>query len=240
MTTLLFFGFFAIAAGFLSVAAGFGGVMLILPVKSAMLGVTAVLPVAALAQFINNSYIFSKNYKSAELPKISKFLLIALPFSIIGALCVPLLSDKILAALLGIYLIFCGILKIFGFFPKPESKFSQLVFSSLAGFLSGFLGVPGGFDRAVFSSKELSIPHLAAAESASGVVINACKFIVYYKLNMVNSNNSTSGLCIGCGIVIGSLIASKYQIKFKKAIYGTITAAFMIAASIVLIYSHIF
>ena len=85
MTQFIVLTTVGLIAGGLSGAVGFGGGMILLPVITYFYGVEIAVPVSTIAQLLSNVSKAGMGFRSIEWKAVVRFLLVALPFTALGA-----------------------------------------------------------------------------------------------------------------------------------------------------------
>ena len=111
-------------AGLLSGAVGFGGGMVLLPVITYFYGVEVAVPVSTIAQLVSNLSRVGMGWKQISWKAAGQFLLLAVPFTALGALGFAKFPKGPMTIVLCVFLIVFAILKLRGkmTLEKPRAR----------------------------------------------------------------------------------------------------------------------
>lgn len=115
--TLIIVGLFA---GFLSGAVGFGGGMILLPVITYFYGVEVAVPVSTIAQLMSNLSRVGLGWKQIDWKASGRFLILAVPFTALGAFGFAKVPKAPMTVALGVFLIVFAIMKLAGKMRLPH------------------------------------------------------------------------------------------------------------------------
>ncbi|MDD2595240.1 MAG: sulfite exporter TauE/SafE family protein [Bacteroidales bacterium] len=232
--SLILLGFIA---GIFSGAVGFGGGMIILPIITYFYGVEVAVPISTIAQLMSNLSKVGMGFKEIKWKQVGMFLILAAPFTALGALGFAKVDKQLMTKILCVFLIIFAILKLTGKFKLPQKRGTMLIGGGITGLINGLLGISGPLSSAVFLTLELAPVAYIASEAAAASAMHIIKTIVYGKLNLMNGNIFLVGLCIGAAMIIGNYIALKTIKKVKNKLYQRIVVVVMIGVSIWLFFS---
>ena len=210
-----------LVAGLLSGSVGFGGGMILLPVITYFYGVEVAVPVSTVAQLLSNLSRVVIGWKEISWKAVGWFLLLALPFTTLGAFGFAKVPKAPMTVVLCFFLIVFAIMKLMGKMKLPHRPSTMIV---------------GG---GVFLSIELAPVSYIASEAAAAAAMHIVKALVYGKLNLMHVNIFLSGIGIGCAMMIGNFIAMRCIRNVNKKLYQKIVAGIMIAVSLWLIISTV-
>lgn len=238
MTTfiLVMVGLFA---GFLSGTVGFGGGMILLPVITCFYGIEVAVPVSTIAQLMSNLSRVGMGWKHIEWKFAGEFLILAVPFTILGAAGFSLVPKQPMTVVLGLALIAFAILKLKGKMNLPHHPATMIAGGGITGLINGLLGISGPLSSACYITLNLVPVSYIATEAVSAVVMHVIKAIVYGKLSLMSGAILLQGLYIGVAMMAGNIVALKLIGKLKNNIYKKIVAIVMILVSAWLVVSNI-
>src|SRR5574344_93970 len=133
-------------AGILTGAVGFGGGMLILPVITYFYGVGVAVPISTIAQLLSNLSKVGMGFKSINWKSVGMFLILAAPFTAIGAMGFAKVSGDMkpmMTRILCVALIIFAIIKLTGKIRLPKSNATMIAGGGITGFVNGMLGISG-------------------------------------------------------------------------------------------------
>lgn len=228
-----------LAAGLLSGSVGFGGGMILLPVITYFYGVEVAVPVSTIAQMLSNLSRVVMGWKEIDWRAVGMFLLLAVPFTALGAFGFAKVPKGPMTIVLCSFLIVFAVMKLMGKMRLPHRPSTMVVGGGVTGLVNGLLGISGPLSGAVFLTLELAPVSYIASEATTAAVMHIVKAIVYGKLNLMSDSIFLSGCGIGCAMILGNFIAMRFIRNVNKKLYQKVVAGIMIAVSLWLIVSQI-
>lgn len=226
-------------AGFLSGSVGFGGGMVLLPVLTYFYGIEVAVPVSTIAQLMSNLSRVGIGWKSIKWTFVWQFLILAVPFTALGAVGFAVVPKQPMTVVLGCALIVFAILKLRGKMNLPHKPATMIVGGGITGLINGLLGISGPLSSACYFTLNLAAVSYISTEATSAVVMHIVKIIVYGKLNLMTTHTFLNGLYIGLSMMVGNFVAMKLIGKIENKIYKKIVAVVMILVSAWLVVSNI-
>lgn len=228
-----------LAAGLLSGSVGFGGGMILLPVITYFYGVEVAVPVSTIAQMLSNLSRVVMGWKEIDWRAVGMFLLLAVPFTALGAFGFAKVPKGPMTIVLCSFLIVFAVMKLMGKMRLPHRPSTMVVGGGVTGLVNGLLGISGPLSSAVFLTLELAPVSYIASEATTAAVMHIVKAIVYGKLNLMSDSIFLSGCGIGCAMILGNFIAMSFIRNVNKKLYQKVVAGIMIAVSLWLIVSQL-
>ena len=228
-----------LVAGLLSGAVGFGGGMILLPVITYFYGVEVAVPVSTIAQLLSNLSRVGIGWKHIDWKAAGRFLILAVPFTALGAFGFAKVPKGPMTIVLCVFLIIFAIMKLMGKMKLPHKPATMIVGGGITGLINGLLGISGPLSSAVFLTLELAPVSYIASEATAAAVMHIVKAIVYGKMSLMSGSIFLNGLLIGCAMMLGNFIAMRCIKNVNKKLYQKIVAGVMIAVSLWLIISNL-
>lgn len=226
-----------LTAGFLSGSIGFGGGMIIIPVITYFYGVESAVPLSTTALLLSNLSRCAMAFKEINWKAATRFLLFALPFTVLGSLGFTVVNKVLLTRLLSVFLIVFAIFKLTGKKELPSGKKTVIIGGGLSGLLNGMLGISGPISSAVFLTLDLTPVAYIGTESAAAAIMHMVKAFVYGKFDLITGDMFVNGVFIGCAMILGNFFAMKLVRHVNKKPYRMVVASFMMIASVYLFVS---
>ena len=167
--------------------------MVLLPVITYFYGVEVAVPVSTIAQLVSNLSRVGMGWKQINWKAAGQFLLLAVPFTALGALGFAKFPKGPMTIILCVFLIVFAILKLRGKMTLPHKPATMIVGGGVTGLINGLLGISGPLSSAVFLSLDLAPVSYIASEATAASVMHIVKAIVYGKLNLMSGNILLSG-----------------------------------------------
>ena len=228
-----------LVAGLLSGSVGFGGGMILLPVITYFYGIEVAVPVSTIAQLLSNLSRAGIGWKSIDWKAAGRFLLLAIPFTALGAFGFAKVPKAPMTVVLGIFLILFALRKLAGKMNLPHKPATMIVGGGVTGLVNGLLGISGPLSSAAFLTLNLSPVAYVASEATAAAVMHIVKILVYGKLNLMNGYIALSGVFIGGAMILGNFLSMRFIKNVDKKRYRKVVAGVMIAVSLWLIISNI-
>lgn len=228
-----------LAAGLLSGSVGFGGGVILLPVITYFYGVEVAVPVSTIAQMLSNLSRVVMGWKEIDWRAVGMFLLLAVPFTALGAFGFAEVPKGPMTIVLCSFLIVFAVMKLMGKMRLPRRPSTMVVGGGVTGLVNGLLGISGPLSSAVFLTLELAPVSYIASEATTAAVMHIVKAIVYGKLDLMSDSIFLSGCGIGCAMMLGNFIAMRFIRNVNKKLYQKVVAGIMIAVSLWLIVTQI-
>lgn len=237
--TYLILAFVGLIAGLLSGSVGFGGGMVLLPVITYFYGIEVAVPVSTIAQLMSNLSRVLIGRKHVDWKAVARFLLLAIPFTALGAIGFAKINKAPMTIALCLGLILFAIMKLRGKLHLPHRPATMIVGGGVTGLINGLLGISGPLSSAVFLTLELAPVSYIASEAAAAAAMHVVKIIVYGKLSLMSWQILLSGLFIGCAMMAGNFVSMRLIHNVNKKKYQKVVALVMIAVSLWLIVSNL-
>ena len=121
--------------------------MVLLPVITYFYGVEVAVPVSTIAQLVSNLSRVGMGWKQISWKAAGQFLLLAVPFTALGALGFAKFPKGPMTIVLCVFLIVFAILKLRGKMTLPHKPATMIVGGGVTGLINGLLGsaVPYSF-----------------------------------------------------------------------------------------------
>lgn len=168
-------------AGLLSGSVGFGGGMILLPVITYFYGVDVAVPVSTIAQLLSNLSRVGMGLRQINWKAVGQFLLLAAPFTALGAFGFAKVPKGPMTVVLCVFLIIFAIMKLRGKMRLPHKPATMIVGGGVTGLINGLLGISGPLSSAVFLTLDLAPVSYIASEATAAAAMHIIKSIVYGK-----------------------------------------------------------
>ena len=156
-----------LAAGLLSGSVGFGWGMILLPVITYFYGVEVAVPVSTIAQMLSNLSRVVMGWKEINWRAVGMFLLLAVPFTALGAFGFAKVPKGPMTIVLCSFLIVFAVMKLMGKMRLPHRPSTMVVGGGVTGLVNGLLGISGPLSSDVFLTLELAPVSYIASEATT-------------------------------------------------------------------------
>jgi uncharacterized membrane protein YfcA len=220
----------AIAGGIASIA-GFGIGSLLTPLVASQYGMKTAVTAVAVPHFVATFLRFWKLRSHVDWHIVVGFGLMNATGSLVGALIHTRVNSPILAVVLGILLLFAGMMGILGY--TDRMRFTRTM-AWLAGFLSGsfggLVGNQGGIRSAAMLGLGVEGPAFVATATAIGIAVDVVRMPIYVATEfsrMVNSGQVI--LAASTGVVIGTLVGERVLRRVPARLFRRVVSILLAA-----------
>ena len=238
LTGLFFAGMLAFI---ISIISGGGGAILLIPVTSWIIGVTAAAPVINLATFISNGsrmYLFWNDIDWS----LTKYYL---PSAIVGAWLAALVFSRLDAGwiqlLIGVFLVSTIFQYKFGkvskTFDMPKVGFIPLGF--VIAFMSTLVGGLGPILNPFYMNSGLEKENLIATKTANSFFVGIIQISSYAFFGIFTFKLWIYGLILGLGAVIGNIIGKRFLAGMSISQFRIMLLILMVISGLVMIIRNL-
>lgn len=210
-----------------------------MPVITYFYGIEVAVPVSTIAQLLSNLSRVCIGWKEIDWRAVGRFLLLAIPFTALGAFGFAKVPKGPMTIVLCSFLIVFAIMKLVGKMHLPKKPATMIVGGGITGLMNGLLGISGPLSSAVFMTLELAPVSYIASEATAAAAMHIVKAVVYGKLNLMSGQILLSGIFIGGAMMLGNFLSMRFIKNINKKRYQKFVAAVMIAVSLWLIISNL-
>lgn len=173
---LLLVGAFVAAA--ISGSAGFGGALLLLPLLTRIVGISAAVPLLTIAQLVGNLSRVAFGVRDIRWRPVLLFLSSALPAAALGAWWFAALPKGMMVRGMGVAILIFVALRLRGltFTASPRLL---VIGGAVVGLLSGLVGSAGLLGAAIFLTLDLPPLAYVASEATTAIAMHVVKLVVY-------------------------------------------------------------
>jgi uncharacterized membrane protein YfcA len=227
----------AVVAGAIAALTGFGIGSLVTPVLAASIGTKTAVAIVSVPHFAATVFRLWGLRRSVDMAVLRTFGLASAVGGLIGALIHIVFSGPVLAAILGLLLVFAGVSELTGLasrlrFPGATS----LVAGALSGLFGGLVGNQGGIRSAALLRFDLSREALVATATASALLVDAARVPIY----LVTAGSDIArmlplvGLLTGA-VLVGTVVGAPILRRLPDAIFRRLLAILLIILGVSLI-----
>jgi uncharacterized membrane protein YfcA len=157
--------------------------------------------------------------------------------SLTGALIHIWVENPILAIVLGILLVFAGLIGVLGY--ADRMKFSSRT-AWIAGFLSGafggLVGNQGGIRSAAMLGLGVQGPAFVATATAIAIAVDAVRMPIYFATESAKIFNAWPAIVAGIiGVVVGTLAGERVLRRIPDKLFRRVVSAILLAIGIYLL-----
>jgi uncharacterized protein len=232
--------FVAFSVSILGGLAGYG-TGLILPVFLVpVVGVANLIPVMAVSMLFNNASRVAVFRRDIRWKHVGLILLFGLPACVTGAWFYTLLNTRLIALLLGIFLLISIPLRRL----LQRAQFQLSVTTEKAagacfGFINGGLPGAGIFLIAILLHAGLSGSAVVATDAVISVVMGFAKIVLFGSLAALNPQLAFTGLLIGLCTIPGAFVARALLKHLPAGIHVGIMETMVAVGAVVLLWQAV-
>ena len=214
--------------------AGFGGGIIALPVLVWVFGVREAIPILSMSQVLSTVSRAFLHRQALNWPVARRFILGALPFSILGSFLFVSIDTEVLVRILGVMMLLFVVYtrlpigqdfktQIWGFIPVGAGT----------GFGSAFLGIPGPFAAVFYLAYGLSASAYIGTSALGMATIQVPKLIIYGTSDLLTLRVLLMGIGLGA-IAAGSAYLGRIILRrIPDHVFPKIITAMLLISGVV-------
>jgi uncharacterized protein len=227
----------AVVAGAIAAVTGFGIGSLVTPVLAASIGTKTAVAIVAVPHLGATAFRLWGLRRHVDLAVLRTFGIASAAGGLIGALVHVVFSGPVLAAILGVLLLFAGVSELTGLaramrFPGTTS----IVAGALSGLFGGLVGNQGGIRSAALLRFGLSREALVATATASALLVDAARIPIYAATSGPEILRHTPTIVLLTGaVILGTIIGAPILRRLPDPIFRRLLAILLIVLGVSLI-----
>lgn len=194
----------AFALALLSAVAGFGGGVLLLPVFTALFGLTVAVPMVTLTQLAGNAARVGFNRREIRWPLVGWFALGAVPAAVAGGILLTRAPVPLLTRLLGVFLLVVVVWRHVRPVVTGPSAPAFAGVGAASGLGSALLGSVGPLTAPFFLAYGLTRGAYIGTEAASAVTMHLAKIAAYGAGDLLTGRVLRFGLALTPATLLGT------------------------------------
>ena len=220
----------ALAGGIASIA-GFGIGSLLTPLVASQYGIKTAVGAVAIPHLIATVLRFWRLRSNVDRRVFLGFGLMNAAGSLAGALVHVWVDNPILTIVLGILLVFAGVVGVLGY--ADQMRFGRKT-AGMAGVLSGafggLVGNQGGIRSAAMLGLGVQGPAFVATATAIGIAVDVVRMPVYFATESAKIFSAWPAIVAGViGVVIGTLAGERLLRKIPEKLFRRVVSAILVA-----------
>jgi uncharacterized membrane protein YfcA len=227
----------ALVAGGIASVAGFGIGSLLTPLVAVQYGMKIAVGAVAIPHIIATVLRFWQLRAHVDRHVFLGFGLMNAGGALVGALIHARVTSPVLTVVLGVLLIFVGIVGVSGYAERMRfSRSVSWVAGAASGGFGGLVGNQGGIRSAAMLGLEVQGPAFVATSTAIGLAVDAVRMPVYFATAAGHIFSAWPAIVSGViGVVIGTLVGERILRRIPERVFRRVVSAILVAVGIVLV-----
>jgi uncharacterized protein len=227
----------ALVAGGIASVAGFGIGSLLTPLVALQYGMKTAVGAVAIPHIIATVLRFWRLRDHVNRHVFLGFGLMNAGGALVGALIHASVTSPVLTVVLGVLLIFAGIVGVSGYSERMRfSRRASWIAGAASGGFGGLVGNQGGIRSAAMLGLEVQGPAFVATATAIGLAVDAVRMPVYFAAAAGRIFNAWPAIVSGLiGVVIGTLAGERVLRYIPEIRFRRVVSAILLAVGIVLV-----
>jgi uncharacterized membrane protein YfcA len=226
----------ALAGGIASIA-GFGIGSLLTPLVASQYGMKTAVGAVAIPHLIATILRFWRLRSDVDRRVLFGFGLMNAAGSLAGALIHVWVDNPILTVLLGILLVFAGLMGVLGYADRMLfGRRSSWIAGVLSGAFGGLVGNQGGIRSAAMLGLGVQGPAFVATATAIGVVVDAVRMPVYFATESARILIAWPTIVAGVvGVVLGTVAGERVLRRIPEKLFRRVVSAILLGVGVYLL-----
>jgi len=232
----LFLGAVAVAGGAVAAVAGFGIGSLLTPALALSAGTRLAVALVALPHLVATAYRLWLLRREVDREVLLSFGMASAGGGLLGAVLHGFVASPMLAVVLGLLLIFAGLLELSGLGRRLIVGGRLAVGAGvLSGVFGGLVGNQGGIRSAALLRFNISGPALVATSTASGLLVDLARVPVY----LVTTGGELLAnwpivLLLSAGVLVGTFAGAPILRRLPERHFRRLLALLLIGLGVLL------
>lgn len=226
----------ALAGGIASIA-GFGIGSLLTPLIASHYGIKTAVGAVAIPHLIATVLRFWRLRPHVERREFLGFGLVNAAGSLAGALIHVWVDNPILTAVLGILLVFAGLVGVLGYADRMRfGRITAWMAGILSGAFGGLVGNQGGIRSAAMLGLGLRGRAFVATATAIGLAVDAVRMPVYFATESVEIFRAWPAIAAGVvGVVFGTVAGERVLRRIPEQLFRRVVSGILLAIGMYLL-----
>ncbi|SRR5579883_957972 len=231
------FGIASIIGGAIASVTGFGIGSILTPTLAAQFGTKLAVAAVSIPHAVGTVTRFALIWRSVDKRVLIRFGIASALGGLAGALLHTVFTSIVLNYILGVLLLFAGVLNMFGLASTMRFGRSVAWFAGLtSGVFGGLVGNQGGIRSAALLGFELDKQAFVATGTAIGIVVDLARMPVYIAAESHQLVDLWPYLLIGTvGVLIGTFLGKTILTKIPENIFRRVVGTIVFLLGIALI-----
>lgn len=215
---------------------GFGSAVILLPICSYVLGPEQAVPVLTVAGLMGNLARAAFSCRDTDWPAVAVYSAGAVPTAALGAFVFVQLDAALMQRLLGVLIVAIVPARRWATARSIRVRRWHLMLVGAAmGFLSGVVGTTGPINAPFFLSCGLLKGAYLSTEALATSSVHITKMLVYRRFGALTAVTATTGLSIGCALVLGSYLGRRLVDRLEAEAFQRWVEVFLIGSGVLMI-----
>jgi uncharacterized protein len=224
----------AIVAGAIASVSGFGIGSILTPLLAGFVGMKLAVAVVSIPHFVGTALRFALIREHLDRRVLVGFGITSAAGGLAGALLHVWLRSVVLAYVLGVLLVFAGLMGITGLAQRMRfGKAAGLLAGALSGVFGGLVGNQGGIRSAALLGYDVPKEGFVATATAIALLVDIFRMPVYMATQHREIASAWLSITLACtGVLIGTLSGKPLLQRIPEGIYRTIVSIIILALGI--------
>jgi uncharacterized membrane protein YfcA len=227
----------ALIAGGIASIAGFGIGSLLTPLVASQYGMKTAVSATAIPHVIATVLRFWRLRHDVDRRVLLGFGIVNACGSLAGALVRLWINNPILAIVLGILLVFAGIMGVLGYADRVRfGRGMAWLAGGVSGAFGGLVGNQGGIRSAAMLGLGVQGPAFVATATGIGIFVDAVRMPVYFLTEHARMFSAWPVIVTGTiGVVAGTLVGERVLRKIPENVFRRTVSAILLVVGIYLL-----
>jgi uncharacterized protein len=233
----LFVGLVAVLASGIASVAGFGIGSLLTPVVASQYGMKTAVAVVSIPHVVATLLRFWRLRREVDRQIFLGFGLMNAAGALVGALIHTRVNNPALSTVLGVLLIFAGVVGLLGYADRMRlGRKASWTAGALSGAFGGLVGNQGGIRSAAMLGLGVQGAAYVATATAIGLAVDAVRMPVYFATEYPQILAAWPEVVAGLiGVIVGTLVGERVLRRIPATIFRRVVSGILFVVGVFLL-----